>query len=355
MRHRFHVLGLAHTITTREYSACAFTQKVLKLCAMLHRRGHEVIHYGNESSEVECSEAVSVVSARELAEAYPGWDWRTQGFPDYDLEDPVYAAFNERATREIARRKRAGDFLLCMFGYGHRAVADAHPDLLVVEPGIGYGGGFFAPYKVFESYALLHAYLGIEKVAHCSNDKWYDVVIPNYFDPGDFTFSEEKDDYLLHIGRLGEGKGTHIAAEVAARAGRRLVVAGPGDPPPGCEYVGVVGPARRAELMSRAAAVICPSTYVEPFCGVQVEAMLSGTPVISTDWGAFAEINVEGVTGFRCRTLRQFLEAVDRLWDLSPAEIRAHGMRYSMESIYPMYERYFDDVRAVLDGAGWYA
>ena len=82
------------------------------------------------------------------------------------------------------------------------------------------------------------------------------------------------------------------------------------------ELVGVVGPAERKRLLSRAKAVICASTFAEPMCGVQVEAMLSGTPVISTDFGAFSEYNLHGVTGWRCRTFEQFIWAGQHVGDI---------------------------------------
>jgi hypothetical protein len=59
---RFHALGVQHTVTSKEYVACAFTQKVLKFCSMMVRRGHTVFHYGHQDSNVECTEHVTVLS-----------------------------------------------------------------------------------------------------------------------------------------------------------------------------------------------------------------------------------------------------------------------------------------------------
>lgn len=278
--YRFHVLGVPHTISVREYSACAFTQKVVRLCTLLKRRGHTVIHYGHEDSRVECDEHVTVTKRSDLETAYGDWDWRKKGFPRYLLDDHAYRTFYRELIAAIHRRKEKGDFLLCAFGGNHKPVADAHGDLIVCKSGIGYPNGFFAPFKVFKSYAILHAYLGLGSVMTSNNAMWYDVVIPNYFDLDDFDYSEEKDDYYLIVGRVTSAKGVHIAMQIVEFVGGRLIIAGAGDleglstrtQRPVSEYVecvGVVDPGARRVLMSRAKAMLLPSMFVEPFCGVQ--------------------------------------------------------------------------------------
>ena len=356
---RFHILGLPHTVSSTEYSACAYTQKVVKFGKMMTSRGHKVIHYGHEDSNLICSEHVTVSTNKDLEIAYGSYDWRNNFFK-FDTKDHAYQTFFKNAIREVGKRKENNDFILPFWGSGVRPICDAHPDLICVEPGIGYAGGHWASYKVFESYAIMHAFGGMNRVGHCNPD-WYETVIPNYFDLSEFEFKpEEKEDYFLFVGRVYEGKGIHIVQDIAKETGIHVKVAGQnpenikfGD---NIEFLGYADIDTRKELMAKAKASFLPTLYTEPFGGVQVENLISGTPTITTDWGAFVENNVQGVTGFRCRTFADFVNAVHNIDTINPYVCRSHGLKYSLENIAPMYEKYFQDVLNLYgeNSKGWY-
>lgn len=357
MKHTFHVLSLPHTVSSKEFNACAYTQKVVKFGKMMTDRGHTVIHYGHEDSDLQCSEHVTVLTNDDFKISYGSHDWRKTFFK-FNTNDHAYRKFYDNAIREISKRKRSNEFILPFWGSGVRPICDAHQDLICVEPGIGYAGGHWARWKVWESYAIYHAYCGLKNVGQCNQD-WYDVVIPNYFDVEDFDFNSNKEDYFLYLGRVYNGKGVDIAIQATERAGVKLVIAGQKEEgyklPDHVEYVGYADVPTRKKLMANAKASFLPSMYVEPFGGVQIENLLSGTPTITTDWGSFAENNLHGITGYRCRTMGDFVDAVKNIDRINPYDCRKFGENFTLEKVAPMYEKYFNDVMDVYTGKGWYA
>lgn len=359
---QLHILGVPHTITRSDYSACAFTQKVLKFCAMMRGAGHKIIHYGHPESVVEADEHVSVTDNKVLEDCYGVYDWKKQFFK-HNRFDSAHIHFNNVAGYEIAKRKQRGDLILAFWGWGTKAACELNPDLQAIEPGIGYASSW-ANFRVYESYAIMHAHMGAETVQTSGKCHWYWTVIPNYFDVRDFEFKATKQDYLLHLGRIGTNKGVHISIDAAKRAGMRLVIAGQGSPkdvglaewPSHVDYVGYAGPAERKELMANARALMLPSQYLEPFGGTQIEAFLSGTPVITSDWGVFNETNIQGMTGYRCRTMGEFVWAAKNIDTINPVVCRDWAERnYSFDAIRPKYLHYFEQLADVKFGDGWYA
>lgn len=344
---RIHVLGIPHTKTNDDFTTCAFTMKVQNLCKMMHRRGHTVYHYGTEGSTPECTEHISVVSAEEWAAIYshPGtgyYDLATDG-----AHAPYHAkwAMNTRVAL-LARMGAANEDIVCLtWGAAQRTACEGIPQFLV-ESGIGYRHSW-ADWRVYESYAWLHMHLGASDLF--SGHKFYWSVIPNAFDTSKFDFSAERGEDFLYMGRLNDDKGVGLAIDIAKAAGRNITIVGPGDPKrlmaPHVRYLPPVGVEGRRKLLSEARAVLCPTLYVEPFCGVNVEAQLSGAPVITTDWGAFTETVLHGVTGFRCRTFEQFVWAAKNIERIRPKDCCDWAAEnYSLERVALMYEEFFQSV-----------
>lgn len=362
---RFHVVALPHTWTAMSHSACAFTMKILHFCQMMDSLGHEVIHYGVEGSEVPCKH-VEIMSRAEQESYFGPYSPDALYQVDWSGNAQYWKDFNSRCITEINSRKQRGDFLCCMAGSLNRVLANGvGPDVIAVEYGIGYNGTF-AQYRVFESYAHMHKIWGAEG-GYDPDGKFYDAVIPNYLNPDDYPFKVEKQDYFLYLGRLITRKGINIAVQTCNQIGAKLIVAGQGMRSyengiltcedggvyEGVEYVGFATGQKRADLFSNAKGVFVPTTYIEPFGAVAIEAQMAGTPAITTDFGAFTETVEHGKTGYRCHTLDHFVWAAKNIHKLDPKYIHDRAVaNYSMDSVRWKYQEYFE-MLTDLWGQGW--
>lgn len=344
-----HVVSLPHTQATKEFCPCAYTQKVVKFCAMMKSLGHTVFLYAGEHSDAECDENIPCISDAEQRRYFGGTDWRKTFFPiDWDPRLPYWRDMNARAVQAIQARSGPFDKICLIAGDCQQAIAQALPQLQAIEFGIGYRG-VFSNYRVFESYAWMHHVYGLRRQ---DDGSWYDAVIPNYFDPAQFEIRPKKD-YFLYFGRLIPRKGLQVVSDIAKHLKIKVLCVGQGKlkdegSPDNCgienpylEHIGSAGVEERKVLMAEARACFLPTYYLEPFGGVAVEAQMSGTPVITSDWGAFPETVNHGVTGYRCRTLDHFVWATKNADKLLPEDCRAWAVgNYSTDRVKLMYQEY---------------
>lgn len=189
-------------------------------------------------------------------------------------------------------------------------------------------------------------------------------VAPNGIDLESFPVVEEKDDYLLFLGRIDPKKGLHLAMDAARTLDMRLLIAA-GHPTPDnhryleeeikprlggkIEHVGHVGTREKIELLGRARAVLMPQQWEEPFGLVAVEALASGTPVVAFRRGALPEIIPDGEAGFIVDTVEGMVEAVGRIGSISARACRrAVEGRFSCTA---MANAYLSIYRSLLPGA----
>lgn len=343
-----HVLPNPSGITSEDYRTDAFGIATCKFIKSMPQFGYNIIHYGHEASTVDC-EHVTVITNKEFEAPS---DFGTMLYHRDDLND----LFCERVRPRLAARVRPNDFICSFYGTAHvNSVRDITKKAFVVEPSIGYPvDTVFAPYRGFVSYAWMHYYYGHHQ--QLMNPNWYDAVIPNAFDPDEFELVLNKEDYFVYLGRIITAKGIDLAIQVTERLGIRLLVAGVGKitenlgyskVPAHVEEIGYVDQKQRLELLSKAKCLLAPTYYVEPFGNIVVEAGLSGTPVITSDWGGFTENVVHGVTGYRCKTFQQFIDAAKNVMNnkINPLDCRKYAeTNYNLHTVHSKMHDWFTDI-----------
>ncbi|MFG2365780.1 glycosyltransferase family 4 protein [Streptomyces mirabilis] len=139
------------------------------------------------------------------------------------------------------------------------------------------------------------------------------LAVKHNFVPEPDTRREGGGEQLLYLGRLAEAKGVRLLMaawdEIAASGGVGvpLVIAGTGPLErevtawaagrDDVRYVGLLDPAECQKAIARSVAVVAPSTWLEAFGLVVVEAMAAGVPTVAAGHGAFVELVEDGVTG----------------------------------------------------------
>lgn len=349
-----HLVGIFHTQATEQFSHCAFTGKALRFPRMMQAQGYDVIEYSNAGSAAAATEHVPILTHSEFQELYGSRKRTDFHGDDATVGSKGHQLFEERLIVELRKRIKPGDIICHPFGHAHQILMEKFPDNSHVETGIGYPTLMPNSFRIFESYAWMHYHQGKED----RQGRNYEWVVPNYFDLAEWEPNHEPGQYLAFLGRICSAKGMDTIVEIAKHSPWPIVIHGQGDPTPwshpNIEYRGPITGKARSEFLRHARAALMPTNFTEPFGGSGVEAMLCGTPLIAVDYGAFTETIIDGVTGFRCHTLQDWIDAIHNVDKLDRSIVADTARsRYSLEACGKKYDKIFQDINNLRQG-GWY-
>lgn len=193
----------------------------------------------------------------------------------------------------------------------------------------------------------------------------YAGVVHNGIDLDRYPLREDKEDFLLFLGRTSPDKGPERAIRAARAAGLPLVMAvkvaekievdhWEREVKPilddGTVVLAEIPHEQKVELLGKARAVLFPIDWEEPFGLVMTEAMACGTPVIATPRGAVPEVVDDSRTGFIVPVEGYAEAAALALTDvgqIDPKACRRHvEERFSAEAMVSGYEAVFERVVA---------
>ena len=350
---RLHLVGIFHTQHTAAYSHCAFTGKALRFPKMMQGQGYEVIEYSNAGSESSANEHMTMLDVDEFNALFNRSTTDFHG-NDATIGSDAHQLFEQRLIPALRQRLQPQDIICHPFGHAHQQLMAEFPNHQHVETGIGYPTLMPNSFRIFESYAWMHYHQGKEG----RNGKNYEWVVPNYYDLDDWEPSYEPGQYLAFLGRITPLKGIDTIKALADFSPWPIVLHGQGDPSPwshpNIEYRGPISGTARSEFLRNARALLAPTVFTEPFCGMAAEAMLCGTPVVSVDYGAMTETIIEGVMGYRCHTLQDWIDGIHAVGNLDRPTIAAIARaKWSLETCGARYDKIFRQLNS-LYRQGWY-
>ena len=230
---------------------------------------------------------------------------------------------------------------------------------LVETPVVTTIHGFSAPkiMPVYRKYNARSHYVAISE-SDKSPELDYIATIHHGINVEQFPFSGTKGEYLLFFGRIHPHKGVYEAIQVAQRAGIKLVIAGiiqdqdyfatkvePHIDGTTVEYLGSVGPDRRADVLGEALALLHLISFDEPFGLSLIESMACGTPVIAFDRGSMPEIIRDGETGYIVEDIDGAINAVAAVATIDRSICRADvERRFTSTRMARDYVRVYEDI-----------
>jgi glycosyltransferase involved in cell wall biosynthesis len=186
----------------------------------------------------------------------------------------------------------------------------------------------------------------------------YLATVYNGIDLSNLTFRETPGDKLVHYGRIHLDKGTHLAIDVAKKAGMDLIIAGiiqdqkyfddlvkPHINDTSIKFIGPVNPVQRDALLKDAYAVIHLNTIPERFGLVMAESMAAGVPVIAMDLGSCREVIADGQTGFLVNSVDEAVQVIKKIDNIDRKKCRQRvEENFTIDKMVSGYEKVYEEI-----------
>lgn len=186
--------------------------------------------------------------------------------------------------------------------------------------------------------------------------------VPYGVHTSEFTPRPKKEDFtILYMGRLTEQKGTDKLPEILTRLSSkvpaiRLIIAGTGNleviartlsADSRVKWVGFADTPTRAKLLAESHVLLLPSRY-EAFGLVGLEALASGTPVVSFDIPGPRDYVIPGQTGHLVQDVESMVKALVEIhdswkngsaYDIISQGCRRQSLQFDWQMVGPRFER----------------
>ena len=325
----------------------------------LARKGHSITFFGPEGTTLNNGVVVETCNIRPIAST--SLDLDKQVATNDLFSDYRFGLYDAVMARAMLERARDGEFDCVIFNHFESVLplASLFPTVPIVY--ILHDNMDEHRREVLELHSSPNQFFISISNNQRRNipDLNYIATVYNGVDTEHFAFSDKHEDYLFMAGRVVPEKGVKEAVQIAQQTKRRLLIAGSLSPQnywyfdehikPFLDdkilFLGMLDRDQLVKYYQKAAAVLAPIQWDEPFGLSMAEANSCGTPVVAFRRGSVPEVVDDGKSGYIVDNSAEMILAIEKLEKISPKDCAARVQKnFSEEIMVNNYERVLQEL-----------